>query len=381
MVHSRSVTGRDERPTRRDVLLTGAAAGAVALAAPWVRRAAAAEADTLNILAWPGHADPFMVAEFEAANGVKVRSKEYVGGDNMLALVNQAPPGTFDVILADAEYLAMLREGGHLDMLDPADYPLKDYWPEFQKFPLHWHDGELYAVLTGFGYLGLSYNTKAFKPEEVSSYEVLWSDKAKGKAGFFDWYLPSMGVISLYNGNKPPFDIGEEKFAALKTRLASLKPQVSGFYSMADTFSSLTNGQVLLIPGIGEWVTLGLRMSGVPVDTIIPKEGGIQWTELLSIVKGTTKLDLARKFIQYTTTPAGMVRMATKPDNKKCIPSIAGWKLLNEVKPDEAKLLRMTFDAPNVMDEYKAGRIVTRQLPVQQTIEDWNEAWTDVKSL
>ena len=179
------------------------------------------------------------------------------GGDNMLALVNQAPPGTFDVILADAEYLAMLREGGHLDKLDPADYPLKDYWPEFQKFPLHWHDGELYAVLTGFGYLGLSYNTKAFKPEEVSSYEVLWSDKAKGKAGFFDWYLPSMGVISLYNGNKPPFDIGEEKFAALKTRLASLKPQVSGFYSMADTFSSLTNGQVLLILGIGEWVTLG----------------------------------------------------------------------------------------------------------------------------
>jgi len=75
------------------------------------------------------------------------------------------------------------------------------------------------------------------------------------------------------------------------------------------------------------------------------------------------------------------VRMATKPDNKKCIPSVAGWKLLNEVKPDEAKLLRMTFDAPNVMDEYKAGRIVTRQLPVQQTIEDWNEAWTDVKSL
>jgi spermidine/putrescine transport system substrate-binding protein len=381
MVEPLKITGLKARPSRRDLLMTGAGAGAFALAAPFVKRASAQEADVLNLLAWPGHADPYMVAEFEAATGAKVRAKEYVGGDNMLALVNQAPPGTFDVILADAEYLAMLREGGHIEKLDPADYPFADYFPEFQKFPLHWHDGDLYAVMTGFGYLGLSYNTDAFTPEEVSSYGVLWSEKAKGKAGFFDWYLPSMGVISLYEGNKPPFDIGPDKFEALKARLASLKPQVSGFYSMADTFSSLTNGQVLLIPGIGEWVTLGLRMSGVPVDTIIPAEGGIQWTESLSIVKGTNKPDLARKFIQYTTTPEGLVRMATKPDNKKCVPSIAAWTLLNEVKPDEAKLLRMTFDAPNVMDEHKAGRIVTRQLPTQQTIDEWNEAWTEVKSL
>lgn len=242
-----------------------------------------------------------------------------------------------------------------MHLLHAADYPLSDYWPEFQKFPLHWFDDKLYGVMTDFGYLGVSYNIQAYKPEELSSYVVMWSDKAKGKVGFFDWYLPSMGCISLSNGNRPPFNIAEDKFEAVKEKLFSLKPQASGFYTIADIFSSLTNGRAHLVPGIGEWITLGLRQSGVPVDTIIPQEGGLQWTESLSIVKGTPKRDLARKFIQYTASPEGQVRQATKVDNKKSIPSMAGWKLLNETLPKEAEILRMTLTGPNVMDEYKAN--------------------------
>ena len=110
-------------------------------------------------------------------------------------------------------------------------------------------------------------------------------------------------------------------------------------------------------------------------------EGGLQWTESLSIVKGTPKRDLARKFIQYTTSPEGQVKMATKVDNKKSIPSLAGWKLLNQTMPKEAEILHMTLTGPNVMDEYKAKKIQLRQLPKQQEIADWNEAWSEFKSL
>ena len=170
-------------------------------------RRRAADPQVLNYLSWPGNADPSIVGEFEKANNCKIRIKEYVGGDQMMAVVNQSPPGTFDVVLADAEYMHLLKKADFIEALDPADYPLKDFWPEFQKFPLHWFDDKLYGVMLDFGYLGISYNTKAFTPKEVSSYAVLWSEKAKGKVGFFDWYLPSMGCISLSNGNRPPFDL------------------------------------------------------------------------------------------------------------------------------------------------------------------------------
>ncbi len=372
------------RASRRQFLKTGAAFGATGLGVGTslvVPDAEASDPKVLNYLAWPGNADPYVVGEFEKEHGVKIRIKEYVGGDQMMAVVNQSPPGTYDVVLADAEYMHLLKAANFIEPLDPADYPLKDFWPEFQKFPLHWFDGKLYGVMIDFGYLGISYNTKAFTPKEVSSYAVLWSEKAKGKVGLFDWYLPSMGCISLSNGNRPPFDLDKAKFEALKKKLYSLKSQASGFYTIADIFSSMTNGRALLIPGIGEWITLGLRMSGVPVDTIIPEEGGLQYTESLSIVRGTTKRDLARKFIQYTTSPRGQVAMATKVDNRKSIPSMAGWKLLNETKPKEAEILRMTLKGPNVMDEYKAKKIQLRQLPKQQSIEDWNDVWSQFKSL
>jgi spermidine/putrescine transport system substrate-binding protein len=366
--------------SRRSFIKAGVAASALSSASVW-NAAEAADPKVLNYLSWPGNADPSIVGEFEKANNCKIRIKEYVGGDQMMAVVNQSPPGTYDVVLADAEYMHLLKAADFIEELNPADYPLKDLWPEFQKFPLHWFDGKLYGVMLDFGYLGLSYNTKAFTAKEVSSYAVLWSEKAKGKVGLFDWYLPSMGCMSLSNGNRPPFDIDAAKFEALKKKMFSLKPQTSGFYTIADIFSSMTNGRAQLIPGIGEWITLGLRMNGVPVDTIIPDEGGLQYTESLSIVKGTAKRDLARKFIQYSLTPRAQVAMATKVDNKKSIPSMPAWKLLNETMPKEAEILRMKLKGPNVMDEYKAKKIQLRQLPQKQTIEQWNEAWSQFKSI
>ena len=45
----------------------------------------------LNMLSWPGHGDAGMVGPFEEKYGVKVKVKEYVGGDQLLAspLINR----------------------------------------------------------------------------------------------------------------------------------------------------------------------------------------------------------------------------------------------------------------------------------------------------
>jgi len=368
------------QPNRRQMIRgTGAIAGAAALAgvAPTTLRA---ETQTLNLLSWPGHADPAVVKPFEDRYNVKVVAKEYVGGDAMLALINQSPPGSYDVILADAEYVVMLRDGGFIEQLNPADYPLQDFWPEFQKFEGHWLDGKLFSVITRFGYLGLAYRTDMLSADEVKSYKILWDNKVKGKVGFFDWYLPSMGCLSLYNGNKPPYDISDAAFDKLKQTLFSLKTQSAGFYPMAAVFSNLTNGTAAVIPGVGDWITLLLSKNGVPVTATVPSEGGIQWTESLSVSSSSPKKDLAKAFIQYMTSPEGQVRTARLPAYWASIPSKAGWIKLNAEFPADAKKLRLTFTERNVMDEYKEGKIFIRKTPVKQSIDTWNEAWTEFKS-
>lgn len=365
--------------TRRDILKGASAVGGGLLAAPFISRLAFAAPVELTMLAWYGHAEPDVVAEFEAANNVKFKPKYYTGGDNMLALISQSPPGTYDVILSDAEYVQQLNDAGYIEKLDPEDYPFDDFFPEFHRFPGHWKDNELYSVITRFGFLGVAHNTDAVTEKEARSYNVYWNEKLKGKVGHFDWHLPNLGQISLLNGNKSPYDIDDKAWSEVKEKTKSLRRQIGGFFDYGGTFSSLQNGQMLVMAGIGDWITGALERGGAKVKTVIPDEGGLQFTESFSIGKGSKKAELAKKWIQYITSPEGQVKSANMAAYPCLIPSKKGWELLAKKTPEEAKRQRMLLNESNVMDDIRAGRISYRQLPVQQSLEDWNDFWSSYK--
>lgn len=367
------------RVNRRGLLRSGAVLGGCMLATPYLSRIAFAEPVELTMLAWYGHAEPDVVSEFEAENNVKFKPKYYTGGDNMLGLISQSPPGTFDLILSDAEYVQQLNAAGYIEKLDPADYPFDDFFPEFQHFPGHWQDNDLYSVITRFGFLGVAYNTEAITEKEASTYNVYWSEKLKGKVGHFDWHLPNLGQISLLNGNASPYDIDAAAWKAVQDKTMTLRPQIGGFFDYGGTFSSLQNGQMLAMAGIGDWITGALERNGAKVRSVIPEEGGLQFTESFSIGKGTKKADLAKKWIQYITSPKGQVKSANMAAYPCLIPSKKGWELLAKETPAEAKRQGMLLNEPNAMDLIRAGRIKYRQLPVQQSLEDWNDFWSEYK--
>ena len=369
---------RGARPalSRRGVLAMGAAA----LATPMLSRRAFAAPTQLTMLAWYGHAEPDIVAEFEAENNVKFVPKYYTGGDNMLGLISQSPPGTFDVILSDAEYVQQLNAAGYIEALDPADYPFDEFFPEFQKFPGHWDGDTLYSVITRFGFLGVAYNTDALTQAQASTYDVFWDPALKGKVGHFDWHLPNLGQMSLLNGNASPYDIDGAAWDAVKEKTMTLRPQIGGFFDYGGTFSSLNNGQMLAFAGIGDWITGTLERNGAKVRSIIPEQGGLQFTESFSIGKGSSKAELAKKWIQYITSAKGQSKSAQMAAYPCLIPSQKGWEVLNAENPDEARRQGMVPGESNVMDLVRSGRIKYRQLPVQQSLEEWNDFWSDYKS-
>ena len=371
------------KTSRRKVLKYSVAAGA-ALFTPFVHRSWA-ETVEINMLSWYGLAEPDMVEEFEAKHNVKFKPKYYAGGDNMLAALSQSPPGTFDIIHTDAEYARILIERGDLiDELNPSDYPFDDMlYDDFTKFPGHWKNSKLYSVITRFGHLGVSYNKDHVTAEEAMSYDVFWNPKLKGKVGHFDWHLPSLGEISLLNGNTnpSPFDISSEAWDKLKQKTLSLKPQVKGFFDYGGTFGSLKNAEIWACVGIGDWVTGVLEKDGAPVGSVVPKEGGIQWTESYSIVSTSKKKDIAKEYIQYSLSPAGQVRSA----GMKAYPAFAvtksGMKALQEQKPAEAKRTgQIPGVANNPITLIKEGRIHYRDIPRQQSLEEWNEFWSEYKN-
>jgi len=365
---------------RRTLIKGGLAVGAALLATPYLNRRAYAAPVELTMLAWYGHAEPDIVAEFEEENNVKFKPKYYTGGDNMLGLISQSPVGTFDIILSDAEYVQQLNQAGYIEELQPEDYPFDEFFPEFQNFPGHWQDGKLYSVLTRFGFLGVSYNRDAISEKEASSYNLYWSEKVKGKIGHFDWHLPNLGQISLLDGNPSPYDIDEASWRALTEKMATLRPQMAGFFDFGGIFSSLQNGQLIAMAGIGDWIAGALEREGLPIRSIIPEEGGLQFTESFSIGKGSQKADLARKWIQYITSAKGQVKSANMKAYPCLIPNAKGWELMAQETPEEAKRQGMVLgQAGNAMDLIRTGRITYRQLPVQQDLETWNDFWSDYK--
>lgn len=368
---------------RRDFLKTTAstAAATVVTSSFFISGVARAQPQTtLNMLAWYGHAEPDIVAEFEAQNNCKIKPKYYTGGDNMLALIAQSPIGTYDLILSDAEYVPQLQKAGYISKLDPKDYPFDDFFPEFQKFPGHWQGGDLYSLITRFGFLGVSYNTEAVSEKKAHSYKVFWDPAYKGKVGHFDWYLPNMGQISLLNGNREPFNLGNNEFTKLKSVVKTLRPQVAGFFDYGGTFGGLKNGQLQLVGGIGDWITGVLKKSGAKVDSIVPDEGGLQWTESFCIGKNSRNQELAKKFLQYISSPKGQSKSARMVAYPAMIPNKKGWELLNREDPAEAKRQGMVLTGKSCMDDIRSGKIRFRELPRRQSIEDWNDFWSDYKN-
>ncbi|UUZ76967.1 hypothetical protein LP414_06110 [Polaromonas sp. P1(28)-13] len=91
---------------------------------------------TLNMLAWYGHGEPDIVAEFEAQNNCKIKPKYYTGGDNMLALISQSPVGTYDLILSDAEYVPQLQKRAMSRNLIRRTMHSTTSFPNSRSFPV-----------------------------------------------------------------------------------------------------------------------------------------------------------------------------------------------------------------------------------------------------
>lgn len=376
---------KKNRLSRRNFIKTSSVvAGALAMPMIFTTNKARAQATQINMLAWYGHGEPDIVAEFEARNNVKFNAKYYAGGDNMLGLIAQSPPGTYDIILSDAEFVQQLNVAGYIEQLNPDDYPFDDFaYQDFTQFPGHWKDDKLYSTMVRYGHLGVSYNKNAVTTEEAQSYRCFWKPALSGKVGHFDWHLPSLGMISLYNGNdKPsPFDIDGDAWDAVQATTMTLRPQVGGFFDYGGTFSSLKNGEMLAMCGIGDWITGVLEKDGAPVASVVPKEGGIQWTESYCIGRGSKHAELVNKFIQYMLTPAGQVRsaqMAAYPGFCVTRSGVAALRAENRAEAERTGQIEGASNNPITL--IKEGRIHYRDIPHQQTLEDWNDFWSEYKN-
>ena len=330
----------------------------------------------LRLLAWVGYDEPDFIEPLERAVGAQIEVKTYVGGDQMYSLFHDAPPGTYDAVIVDAEYGKRLYEEGALDTLPRSTWFHKDLLTPFQAAGPASVGGSVYAAVLRWGALGLVYNENRLTQSDVDSYSILWNPRMRGHVGIFDWYLPNMAVLSRALGFNPPFDLSKQQLGTLADRLNALRGQVRAIQpSTGEVINDLRTGETWVVPGVGEWASAVLAEEGAPITWTVPREGGVMWIEAVGVPKTATHKELSAALIQHLQDPGNLARLAWRKAYHSQVSRLGAYDSLPNAHRALLKAMNLgTLDS-------LATSLTTRRLPAGPTNErDWLNAWTAFKA-
>ncbi|WP_454688369.1 ABC transporter substrate-binding protein [Achromobacter aloeverae] len=174
--------------------------------------------------------------------------------------------------------------------------------------------------------------TIGYRPDLVpadikfTSWNDLWNPALKGKLSAPD-FDPShiIDVAALLSGgDAATWEKGEAK-------LKALKPNFKAYYTNdANSQQLIATGEtpVQVMLSMNAYYMIG---QGVPIKVVIPKEGAVLGVDTMGIMKGSTKADLAYKFMNIALSPEVQAKIVAF---KKASPVVDNAK----VSPEDAAL-------------------------------------------
>jgi spermidine/putrescine transport system substrate-binding protein len=321
-------------------------------------------AEDLNLLTWCDHTDAALLAPFEKANDVKINVKVYELTGAAISLLEQSQPGDWDVFVVDSADVLRFAKQGKLEPLNKADFPYDDFF-EGAKLPhLHEADGKLWGVPEKFGFNTIAYDNRAIGKDGKVALKDLFTPEMTGKVAVYDYYLPVIKSLALMKGIKPN-DFTEQDLEAIKPELFALKKQAKVVGDLTTTQNALTSGDSVVLLGAAEWA-MSVKKELPHIDWTIQSEGGLRWSQSVSIFADSKKKDLSLKLAKYLVSPEGQGAVATAscywamPVSKKAVLS------------DEQKDL-MQFDKIDsfLANSYDYGAVS------EDLDKKMNEVWTE----
>jgi spermidine/putrescine transport system substrate-binding protein len=329
-----------------------------------------AAAQELNALVWCDHSDPQVLKPFEEANGVKVNVKEFEGTGAGLAIVEQSKPGDWDVMVIDSIDVRRGVDKGLFEPLPEDQLPFADLFAEVTMDQHTKIDGKRYGVTEKFGFNTISFNNQKADPRDMQTLASLSDPKYKGRIAIYDYYLPVIGMAALAVGKKT-LELTADDLPAIKETLLKWKANSKLVGEIVASQTALATGEVDVLVGGGEFVTAGLAKENPALDFVIPKEGGILWSQSLAMFSASKNKGLALKFIQYIISPEGQARLATSscywgmPANQKAALSDEQKKILRFDEQKEFLARAQPYPAPDADLDKKMQDVWTEMLQAQ----------------
>ena len=277
--------------------------------------ALAQEEQVLNLYNWSDYRATDTLDNFTKETGIKVVESNY-DSNEMLEGKLVAGSSGFDIVVPSGFFLQHQIPIGLYQKLDKSKLPnLANMNPDIMKATEAFDPGNQYAVDYMWGTTALGYNpdliAKRMPNAPVNSWDLLFKpENAKLFADCGITVLDAPAEVVAIALNYLGLPANSEKPEDLKKAedlLTSIKPYIRKFDS-SGYIDDLANGDACLSIGYSGDVYIAKSRAadakkGINVNYVIPKEGTIEWFDMLAIPADAPHPENALKFINYIMEP------------------------------------------------------------------------------
>lgn len=289
---------------------------AILAAAAVVAAPAAAAQETVHVYNWSDYIASDTLEKFTEETGIEVTYDVYDSNEVLEAKMLAGNSG-YDVVVPTSDFLQRQIAAGAYQPLDKSKLPnLENMDPQLMANAAEYDPGNEHAVIYMWGTTGIGYNVDAVAERlgedfEVNTWDLVFdpeivSQVADCGVSLLDAPTEIIPAAMNYLG-LDPHSTDEEDFEAAAELLESVRPHVRYFHS-SQYISDLANGETCVAVGwSGDVFQAQARAAeagqGVEVDYTIPKEGALQWFDMLAIPVDAPNPDAAHEFINFIMKP------------------------------------------------------------------------------
>jgi len=297
------------------------------------------EKKTLSLLIWEGYAEDEWVKPFEKEYGVTITSTYVGSNDEMFAKMVAGKGSGYDLISPNIGQMFQFEEAGVIVPIDMSKIPnYKEISPGFiQKTEeITVINGKHWIIPYVFGDLPLLYNADVVKPAPTS-WNVLWSEKYKGRISIWDEATADIALAALALGFPDPFDLTDRQLEQCKQKLIEQKPILRKYHvGFGEEQNLLLSKEVVALASHGIMTLIRLQERGLNIKEASPKEGVLGWCDGWSLSKGAEDADLAHKWVNYCISKDVQVTVL-----RKSLYAVVNRTVVEELTPEEIKTFHM----------------------------------------
>jgi putrescine transport system substrate-binding protein len=264
---------------------------------------------TLNIYNWSDYIDERTVPLFQAWTNIRVNYDVYSSNEDLLAKL-RAGPTQYDIIVPTNQFIPTYRR---LGLLQPLRQELIPNLTNLDKtfVETDYDPGNKYTIPWQWGTTGLGYNTKRVPGGKVDSWTDVYEPNPSlgGRLSILREMTDLIGCTLIYLGKDPNSTKDADLQAVLDT-FKGLRRKIKQLRFSSDTYiDELATGEIWLAQG---WSGDVFQAQGDNADIsyVIPKEGSLQWADVMCVPKDAPHPGNAARFMNYVLQPRVAARIS-----------------------------------------------------------------------